>query len=114
MNSTDIRPFIQVSDLKISTAFYEALGFSGDYAHKELVLLSNDHCAFFLYSHDKPCTESNCMFQLVVSDIEKSLAVIENLHDFNFKYEPIRQERWGRVIYLWGLDGEMWHITELL
>lgn len=29
------------------------------------------------------------------------------------KYEPIKVEHWGIVIYLWGSSGELWQVTEV-
>lgn len=53
------------------------------------------------------------MFQLSVPNIKSALETIENVEGFEIKYKPIKEERWGKVIYMWGPSGEMWHITEL-
>lgn len=114
MNPTDIRPFIPARDLNTSKVFYESLGFTGDNANEELVLLSNDHCTFFLYQEGQANVADNLMFQLIVPDIKQAMTDIEGIVGVDFKYEPIKQEHWGKVIYLWGPSGEMWHVTELV
>ena len=47
----------------------------------------------------------NLMLQLSVIDIDEAYEIISNLDDFNIKYEPIKLEHWGKVIYLWGPSG---------
>jgi hypothetical protein len=53
------------------------------------------------------------MLQLVVPDIEKAYEVLSKIKGFNTKCDPIKNEPWGKVVYLWGPSGELWHITEL-
>jgi len=113
MKTRDIRPFIPVRDLAQSKSFYEALGFKSNDSTSELTIISNDTCTFFLYPSDNVNQENNFMFQLSVPNIEDALRSIENVENSNVKYEPIKEERWGKVIYMWGPSGEMWHITEL-
>ena len=48
----------------------------------------------------------------IVDDIDDAFAQIKRL-PMPARYEPIRQEPWGKVIYLWGPAGELLHITEL-
>lgn len=114
MESKDIRPFIPVKNFEESKSFYEALGFSSDDVTSEMSIMSNGVCTFFLYKTDNAGSEKNFMLQLVVPSIESALSTIKSIEGFNMKYEPIKEERWGKVIYLWGPSGEMWHITELL
>ncbi|PWK53181.1 VOC family protein [Pleionea mediterranea] len=113
MKTRDIRPFIPVKNLTLSKSFYEALGFKSNDSTSELTMISNDTCTFFLYPSDNANQENNFMFQLSVPNIEDTLRSIENVESLNIKYEPIKEERWGKVIYMWGPSGEMWHITEL-
>jgi hypothetical protein len=47
-----------------------------------------------------------------VSDIGKTLEVISKIEGFNIKFNPVKDEPWGKVIYLWGPSGELWHVTE--
>ena len=113
MNSMDIRPFIPAIDFEASKSFYEALGFTGDNATDEMAIMSNGSCTFFLYKHNKGELGNNIMLQLSVPNIDNALESIEKVKGFEFKYEPIKKERWGKVIYMWGPSGEMWHVTEL-
>jgi hypothetical protein len=52
------------------------------------------------------------MLQLSVFKIEEVWQVVISLKGFDIRYEPIKSEPWGKVIYLWGPSGELWHITE--
>ncbi len=54
------------------------------------------------------------MFQLIVDDIDEAYECISAIKDINFRFQPIKQEDWGKVIYLFGPAGELWHVTELL
>ena len=52
------------------------------------------------------------MLQLCVQDIQATFELIcEKLP--SAKYQPIQNQGWGKVMYLWGPAGELWHITEL-
>lgn len=53
------------------------------------------------------------MLQLIVPDIEEAFATVSSIKLKGIRYEPIKSEPWGKVIYLWGPSGELWHITEL-
>lgn len=112
MKVDDIRVFIPSKDFEISKAFYQALGFQMDYVTDDLSLFVNGECTFFLQRFYNGELATNLMLQLSVLDIHEAFAVISNLKDFAIKYEPIRVEDWGKVIYLWGPSGELWHVTE--
>lgn len=53
------------------------------------------------------------MLNLIVLDINDVFNQISSIKGFDIKYEPIKSEPWGKVIYLWGPSGELWHITKL-
>lgn len=53
------------------------------------------------------------MMQLIVQDIDKAFESISAIELFEVKHSSIEQESWGKVIYLWGPSGELWHFTEL-
>lgn len=112
MKVDDIRVFIPSKDYEISKSFYQALGFSMDYASDDLSLFESGDCAFFLQRFYNEQLAKNLMIQLSVIDINDALKVISGLESFGIKYEPIKKERWGKVIYLWGPSGELWHVTE--
>jgi hypothetical protein len=109
----DIRVFIPSKDYEKSKSFYQALGFQMDYVSEDLCLFENGDCTFFLQNFYNEDFATNLMFQLLVVDIDDAFKVISNLAQLDIKYEPIKTERWGKVIYLWGPSGELWHVTEL-
>jgi hypothetical protein len=113
MHATDMRLFIPCKDFAVSQAFYQALGFIKDPVNEQLCLFSNGDCTFFLQNFYDQVFAENLMLQLIVKDINAALNQIESMGDLIGKYEPIKQEPWGKVIYLWGPAGELWHITEL-
>lgn len=112
MNVDDIRVFIPSKDYETSQSFYQALGFKMDYVTDDLSLFENGGCAFFLQRFYNEQFAKNLMLQLSVTDINVVFEEVKKLHEFNIKFEPIKTEPWGKVIYLWGPAGELWHITE--
>lgn len=112
MKVNDIRVFIPSKDYEKSKSFYQALGFSMGEASPDLSLFENGDCAFFLYRSNNEELTKNLMVQLSVVDINDAFDVISDLDQFEIKFEPIKTERWGKVFYLWGPSGELWHVTE--
>jgi hypothetical protein len=108
----DIRVFVPSLDYEKSKAFYQALGFSMGRASDDLTLFENGDCAFFLQRYYNKEFAENLMMQLSVIDINEAFKVISGLDGFDIKYQPIKTELWGKVIYLWGPSGELWHVTE--
>ncbi|WP_342743317.1 lactoylglutathione lyase [Pseudocolwellia agarivorans] len=84
-----------------------------DYATEELSIFENGGCTFFLQKTYNQVLNTQLMLQLSVVDINEAFQVISHLKGFDIKYEPIKVEPWGKVIYLWGPSGELWHVTEL-
>ena len=112
MNVDDIRVFVPSKEYETSKSFYLFLGFTMEYVSDELSLFENGECSFFLQKlYNKELAE-NLMFQLSVIDIQEAYDVISKLEGFDIKYEGIKNERWGKVVYLWGPSGELWHVTE--
>lgn len=112
MKVDDIRAFIPSKDYEISKSFYKALGFKMDYVTDDLSLFENGECSFFLQHFYNEQLAKNLMLQLSVLDIDEAYEIISNLDRFNIKYEPIKIEHWGKVIYLLGPSGELWHVSE--
>jgi hypothetical protein len=110
----DIRVFIPSKDYEISKSFYQAFGFEMDYVTDDLALFENGGCSFFLQIFYNEELAHNLMFQLTVLDINKVFRVISSLNNFDIKYKPVKTEPWGKVIHLWGLSGELWHVTEFV
>ncbi|BFM04999.1 lactoylglutathione lyase [Halioxenophilus aromaticivorans] len=113
MKLKDLRPFVPSKDYEQSKAFYLALGFNLEEAGPDLCILIKDQCTFFLQRYYNEEFASNLMFQLVVYDIDDVMTVISSVTNIEMKHSPIKNEPWGKVIYLWGPAGELWHITEL-
>jgi len=112
MQVSDIRVFIPSKDYEISKYFYQELGFTMDYASDDLSIFSSGDSTFFLSNYYNEGLATNLMLQLSVLDIDEAFTTISNLSGFDMKYDPIKNESWGKVIYLWGPSGELWHVTE--
>ena len=113
MQVNDIRVFIPSKNYEESQSFYQALGFKMAIASEELSIFENGACTFFLQNFYNEDLANNLMLQLSVPNIDDAFAVISSIEGFPIKYEPIKKERWGKVVYLWGPAGELWHVTEL-
>jgi len=113
MNIKEIRTFIPSKDYEISKSFYTALGFSSQAAGDELTVFTKHDCTFFLQKYYNKEFAENLMLQLIVSDINEVVTLLSKTDFTNVKHSEINYENWGKVIYLWGPSGELWHISEL-
>ena len=113
MKTNDIRVFIPSEDYETSQGFYQALGFTMSFASDDLSILEKDNTTFFLQRYYNNEFSENLMLQLVVENIDEAYKVVSGIEGYDVRYSPIKQESWGKVIYLWGPSGELWHITEL-
>lgn len=113
MQVADIRTFVPSKNYEESQSFYQALGFAMAPANDDLCIFSNGNCTFFLQRFYNEEFANNLMLQLIVLDIEEAFAIVSSIKLKSIRYEPIKSEPWGKVIYLWGPSGELWHITEL-
>lgn len=114
MEVRDIRTFIPSKDYEVSKSFYQALGFNMSPASDELSIFESGNSTFFLQRYYNKDFADNLMLQLIVSNIDDAYAAISQIRGYDFRFDPIKEERWGKVIYMWGPSGELWHITELL
>ena len=112
MKVDDIRVFIPAKDFEVSKAFYTAFGFNGSDASEDLTLYDCGDCYFFLSRFYNQELANNLMMQLSVVDINEAYEHIKSIQGFDFKFSDINSEPWGKVIYLWGPSGELWHVTE--
>jgi len=112
MKVEDIRVFIPSKDYEMSKQFYQALGFEMERASDDLSIFRNNQSTFFLTRHYNPEIKINLMIQLAVFDIEAVSEKLSSLIEFDIQFQPIKTEPWGRVIYLTGPSGELWHITQ--
>ena len=67
----------------------------------------------FLYKGESDIADNHLMFKLSVPKTEDAFSAIQNFSDVNVKYDSVKEERWGKIIYIWRPFSEMWHITEL-
>ena len=112
MNVDDIRTFIPSKNYQDSKTFYEELGFSGVYITDDLTLFESGECSFFLQRFYNKELAENLMFQLIVLDIDSAYEIADK-SQHKTKITPIQQEHWGKVFYLTGPSGELWHVTQL-
>ncbi|TQV74038.1 lactoylglutathione lyase [Aliikangiella marina] len=112
MRIDDIRVFIPAKDYPQSQAFYQSLGFNMEYVSEALSLFDNGDCYFFLQRFYNQALAENLVLQISVIDIDEAWQKIIQLEGFDIRYQPIKQERWGKVIYLWGPSGELLQLTE--
>lgn len=112
MRADDIRVFIPSKNYEASQSFYQAFGFKMEYASDDLSIFENGECTFFLQRFYNKELANNLMLQLSVLDINEAFEMISKIQGFDIRFEPIKQERWGKVVYLWGPSGELWHVTE--
>lgn len=113
MKATHIRAFVPCKDYQVSQAFYQALGFRLEFVSDEMMLAELGQCSLFLQRYYQPEWADNFMLQIMVDDIQDALETITSIRIPQIRYEGIRHERWGKVIYLWGPSGELLHITQL-
>lgn len=114
MEVDDIRVFIPCKDYDKSKSFYQALGFKMSKASEDLSIFELGRCTFFLQRYYSKEFAENLMLQLIVPDIQEVYQTLSQIKDHDFRFEPIKSERWGKVVYMWGPSGELWHITELV
>ncbi|MDZ7923119.1 MAG: hypothetical protein U5M23_03480 [Marinagarivorans sp.] len=113
MQANDLRVFIPSKNFEQSQVFYQAMGFSVMVINDDLRFLSLGSCSFFLQNYYNQEFANNLMLQLIVPDINDAFKTVAAIKDPDFRFEPIKQEHWGKVVYMWGPAGELWHITEL-
>jgi hypothetical protein len=112
MKVDDIRVFIPSKNYENSKTFYTEIGFLGDFVTDDLTLFTSGECTFFLQRFYNKELAENLMFQLIVLDIDNAFEMA-NKSTYKTKITPIQQEHWGKVFYLTGPSGELWHVTQL-
>lgn len=114
MEVSDIRVFIPSKDYEVSKSFYQALGFKMSKASEDLSIFESGDATFFLQRHYSKEFAESLMLQVIVPNIQDVYETLSQIQGHDFRFEPIKEERWGKVIYMWGPSGELWHITELV
>lgn len=112
MKVESIRVFVPSKNYEESQSFYEAMGFKMGKVSEDLSIFESGNCDFFLQRFYNEEFANNLMLQLAVKDIHETFELLSSMKGFNIKFEPIKNEPWGQVVYLWGPSGELWHITE--
>ena len=113
MQAEDIRVFIPSKDYQESRNFYKTIGFELCEVNDELTIFESGNSTFFLQRYYNEEFAKNLMLQLIVTDIKDVFNHLQSIDSISIKFQPIKNEPWGKVIYLWGPSGELWHITEL-
>jgi catechol 2,3-dioxygenase-like lactoylglutathione lyase family enzyme len=109
------RPFLPAKDLALSTAFYEALGFT-KLLDSEVAIFAAGSGGFILAPQTDQSWE-NVMMQLMVDDLDAWWAHIEAL-DLPGKFSvppprPPATQPWGlRIVYVVDPSGVLWHIAQ--
>jgi predicted enzyme related to lactoylglutathione lyase len=107
--------FIPAKDFAASVRFYEEL-FAVNWRADTLCQIQAGRSKFLIQNHYQADWANNSMFQLTVDDAEaawrtlKSSGVLTRHGDV--RAQAPKQEAWGRVVYLWGPAGELWHLTQ--
>lgn len=108
-------PFIPAKAYEASVAFYTEL-FDANWQTESLCQIQAGQSKFLIQDFYEPDYANNCMYQLIVDD---AAAVWQQLCDSGVldrhagvRAAPPKEESWGRVVYLWGPAGELWHFTE--
>ena len=113
MNIKEIRTFIPSKNYEVSRTFYKQLGFKGESAGDELTVFAKNGCTFFLQKYYNEEFAKNLMLQLIVPCIQEAFESIAKINISDVKHSEIKEETWGKVVYLWGPSGELLHVTEL-
>lgn len=113
MKATAIKVFIPSHNYCQSQAFYQAMGFTMDKATEQLCIFDNGLCSFFLHEVAQEQQTSQLMCQMIVENIDDVYSLLLTINNNDISFGPIKQERWGKVIYLTGPSGELWHVTAL-
>ncbi len=115
-NVKEVVPFIPAKNFAASVRFYEEL-FTVNWRTDTLCQIQAGQSKFLIQDFYHADYANNAMYQLVVDDVDaiwktlKSSAVLTRHGDV--RAQAPKQEAWGRVVYLWGPAGELWHLTQL-
>jgi predicted lactoylglutathione lyase len=114
MQVEDIRAFVPSKDFEQSKLFYQTLGFEMTFESDALAEFENGECSFLLQHFYNEEFANNLMLQLVVNSVEDVHVHLQQSRDIFPRFKAPEDVPWGKVLYLWGPSGELWHITEFL
>lgn len=108
-----MKTFVPAKDFELSKRFYAEIFEVGPQSPR-LCEFSVGGNEFLLQDFNEPEFTSNCMYQLTCSDVQSAWRF---LSDVVAKYSgtsvrPPKDEPWGKVVYLLGPSGELWHVTQ--
>ena len=108
--------FIPAKDFAASVRFYDEL-FEVNWQTDKLCQIQAGNSKFLIQDFYQPDFANNSMYQLLVDDIDVTWQQLQSSgvltrYGAPVKARPPKQEAWGRVIYLWGPAGELWHLTQ--
>jgi len=108
-------PFVPAKDFAASKRFYGEL-FEIDWEDEKLCQVQAGSSKFLLQNYYQRDWAENSMYQLIVDNVDaiweriQSTGVLQR-HS-NVRANPPKREAWGKVVYMWGPSGELWHFTE--
>lgn len=115
LDVVEMIPFIPAKDFEASVRFYEEL-FDINWKAEGLCQVQAGGSKFLIQDFYEPDYANNCMYQLIVEAVDdlwerlKTSGVLTR-HGNVRAAAPV-DEAWGKVLYLWGPAGELWHLTE--
>lgn len=117
MNSKSIRAFIGAKDFKVSREFYNQLGFEEIMIDPKMSYFKvNENLGFYLQDAYFKDWVDNSMLFLEVDDLDeckKELAKKKLGIQFkNVRFSKIRNESWGRELFMHDPSGILWHFGE--
>lgn len=115
LDAIEMVPFIPAKDFAVSVRFYSEL-FAVNWQTDALCQIQAGHSKFLIQDYYQADYATNCMYQMIVTDADATWLKLQSsgvLARYDgVKARPPKQEAWGRVIYLWGPAGELWHLTQ--
>jgi predicted enzyme related to lactoylglutathione lyase len=108
-------PFIPAKDFAASVRFYEEL-FQVNWRTDRLCQIQAGRSKFLIQDYYQTDYANNSMYQLLVDDVEAVWALLKSsgilTRHGDVRAQAPTQEAWGKVVYLWGPAGELWHLTQ--
>ena len=106
--------FIPAKDFGASVRFYEEL-FDVNWQTERLCQIQAGASRFLIQDFYQSDYANNSMYQLFVDDVDATWQRLQSsgvLTRHAVRAQQPKQEAWGRVIYVWGPAGELWHLTQ--
>ena len=113
----NLTPFVPAKDFRVSSRFYEDLGFASVASIKNAVRFEKDGYGFWLQDYYVEDWAGNFMFCLYVEDLDawwshiKTMRLDKSYGSARVLAEPHVQEG-GRMMQLADPSGVLWHIRQ--